>query len=102
MECQAGIVQQSGAGMQREGQPLEADARARAALRPVQMAATVGVYMFTVGATALLWGPFCDRYGRRNTLLLSSFCFIGFSIGCTFSPTVHSEYCIEQGTRSGR
>jgi MFS family permease len=30
----------------------------------LQMAATVGVYMFTVGATALFWGPFCDRYGR--------------------------------------
>ncbi|KAI8466824.1 MAG: major facilitator superfamily domain-containing protein [Monoraphidium minutum] len=52
------------------------------------MAATVGVYMFTVGATALLWGPFCDRYGRRNTLLLSSSTFVGFSLGCTFAPSI--------------
>jgi MFS family permease len=55
------------------------------------MAATIAVYMFTVGATALFWGPFCDRWGRRNTLLLSCTAFTGFCVGCTFSHRIDSE-----------
>ncbi|GBF97583.1 hypothetical protein Rsub_10719 [Raphidocelis subcapitata] len=49
------------------------------------MAATIAVYMFVVGVTALFWGPFCDRWGRRNTLLISCSAFTLFSIGCVFS-----------------
>lgn len=52
------------------------------------MAATVAVYMFTVGATALFWGPFADRYGRRRTLLIASAAFTAFSIGCIFAPNI--------------
>lgn len=55
------------------------------------MAATIAVYMFTVGVTALFWGPFCDRWGRRNTLLLSCAAFTGFSVGCVFVPNIESE-----------
>lgn len=56
-----------------------------------QIAGTIAVYMFSVGVTALFWGPFCDRFGRRSTLLLSCTGFIGFSIGCVFAPSITGE-----------
>lgn len=62
------------------------------------MAATIAVYMFVVGVTALFWGPFCDRWGRRKTLLISCTAFTLFSIGCVFSWHIDSE---PQG-RAGR
>jgi len=55
------------------------------------MASTVAVYMFVVGVTALFWGPFADRYGRRLTLLISSAGFTAISIGCIFAPNIESE-----------
>ena len=41
--------------------------------------------------SALVWGPFADRYGRRRTMLIASALFTGFSIACLFSPNVESE-----------
>ncbi|KIY93653.1 putative MFS-type transporter ydgK [Monoraphidium neglectum] len=52
------------------------------------MAATVAVYLFTVGLSALFWGPFADRYGRRKSMLIASFLFTAFSIGCVFAPNI--------------
>lgn len=52
------------------------------------MASTIAVYMFVVGATCLVWGPFADRYGRRRTLLISSALFTGVSVACLFSVNI--------------
>ncbi len=46
---------------------------------------------FVVGLSALFWGPFADRYGRRRTLLIASAAFTGISIGCIFAPTIERE-----------
>jgi len=68
------------------------------------MAATIAVYMFVVGVTALFWGPFCDRWGRRNTLLISCALFTGFSTGCVFVPHIESKWWLflRAHVRSGR
>lgn len=55
------------------------------------MAATIAVYMGVVGCTALLWGPFCDRWGRRKTLLLSCAAFTAVSVGCALAHNIESE-----------
>lgn len=52
------------------------------------MASTISTYMFVCGVTALFWGPFADRYGRRITLLIASAAFTGMSIGCVFATTI--------------
>jgi MFS family permease len=52
------------------------------------MASTIAVYMFVVGATALFWGPFADRFGRRLTLLAASGLFTAVSVACVFAPNV--------------
>jgi hypothetical protein len=46
---------------------------------------------FVVGISALFWGPFADRYGRRKTLLISSGAFTAVSIGCVFAPNIERE-----------
>lgn len=55
------------------------------------VAGVIAIYMFSVGATALLWGPACDRVGRRPTMLVSNAAFLGFTAGCTFAPTIAGE-----------
>lgn len=50
--------------------------------------ATISVYLFLVGGSALVWGPFCDRYGRRPTLLLSLGIYTAASTVCAVTPNV--------------
>ncbi|GBF94820.1 MFS general substrate transporter [Raphidocelis subcapitata] len=52
------------------------------------MASTIAVYMFVVGLSALVWGPFADRYGRRRTLLIASSIFTAVSVACIFSVNI--------------
>jgi MFS family permease len=66
------------------------------------MAATIAVYMFTVGITALFWGPFCDRWGRRSTLLISCAAFTGVSVGCALAPKIESALVRAKREEEGR
>jgi MFS family permease len=51
-------------------------------------AASVAVYMYSVGLGALLFGPAADRFGRRGTLLGSTLAFAALSAGCMFAPSI--------------
>jgi MFS family permease len=51
-------------------------------------AASVAIYLFTVGVAALVWGPAADRWGRKAVLRTSSALFLGFSLGCALSPNI--------------
>eukprot|EP00879_Flechtneria_rotunda_P011779 GHRR01012306.1.p1 GENE.GHRR01012306.1~~GHRR01012306.1.p1 ORF type:complete len:533 (+),score=148.56 GHRR01012306.1:152-1750(+) len=52
------------------------------------VAASVAIYMFTVGIGSVVWGPMSDRFGRRITYMIGSVVFLGTSIGCIFAPTI--------------
>ena len=51
------------------------------------MQLTLTVYIFTLGLSQLIYGPFTDRYGRRPIFLLGYFIFTLASAGCYFSHT---------------
>ncbi|GBF98177.1 hypothetical protein Rsub_10677 [Raphidocelis subcapitata] len=51
-------------------------------------AASVAIYLFTVGAASLVWGPAADKWGRKLVLWTSSAMFLGFSFGCAFAPNI--------------
>ncbi len=51
------------------------------------MQLTLTVYIFTLGLSQLIYGPFTDRYGRRPVFLLGYFIFTLASAGCYFSHT---------------
>eukprot|EP01112_Ceratiomyxa_fruticulosa_P007562 TRINITY_DN1967_c0_g2_i1.p1 TRINITY_DN1967_c0_g2~~TRINITY_DN1967_c0_g2_i1.p1 ORF type:complete len:525 (+),score=72.02 TRINITY_DN1967_c0_g2_i1:262-1836(+) len=52
------------------------------------VSASVSVYLLAIGVFSLFWGNFCDRYGRRISLLLSLITFIGLTFVCLFSPNI--------------
>uniref|UniRef100_A0A383WNZ1 Major facilitator superfamily (MFS) profile domain-containing protein n=1 Tax=Tetradesmus obliquus TaxID=3088 RepID=A0A383WNZ1_TETOB len=66
--------------LQAVGQDLRADAGL--------VAASVAIYMLTVGIGSLFWGPMADRFGRRITYAVGSVLFLGTSVGCIFAPTI--------------
>jgi hypothetical protein len=65
-------------------QKLHADLQASS----LATAATLAVYLFASGLSALLWGPVCDCIGRRPTYIASTIAFVATSVGCAFAPTM--------------
>jgi hypothetical protein len=65
-------------------QNLQADLQASS----FATASTLAVYLFALGLSALLWGPFCDCMGRRPTYIASTIAFVATSVGCAFAPTM--------------
>jgi hypothetical protein len=58
---------------------------------PTHVAATLAAPMFTLGVSALVWGPACDAFGRRPTFLLAALGLLGLSIGSALSPNIMCE-----------
>lgn len=48
-------------------------------------AAVLGLYYFPLGISSLVWGPACDRFGRRATYLVSTTWFAAATLGCMFA-----------------
>jgi MFS family permease len=65
-------------------QDLQADLQATS----LATAATLAVYLFALGVSALLWGPVCDRIGRRPTYVASTVAFVAASLGCAFANSI--------------
>eukprot|EP00877_Chromochloris_zofingiensis_P010563 jgi/Chrzof1/5760/Cz16g14240.t1 len=63
---------------------VEADLNTNAAL----VAASVSIYMFTVGVFSLFWGPFADRFGRRLSYILASVLFLAVTVVCIVAPNI--------------
>eukprot|EP00877_Chromochloris_zofingiensis_P010564 jgi/Chrzof1/5761/Cz16g14250.t1 len=63
---------------------VEADLNTSAAL----VAASVSIYMFTVGIFSLFWGPFADRFGRRIAYFLASAVFVAVTVVCIVAPNI--------------
>ncbi|GAX83188.1 hypothetical protein CEUSTIGMA_g10614.t1 [Chlamydomonas eustigma] len=66
-------------------QAIESDLDASSSL----VALSVAIYMFMVGASALVWGPASDRFGRKIIYLSATVFFIITSIVCIFSPNIN-------------
>jgi MFS family permease len=58
---------------------------------PTHVAATLAAPMFTLGLSALVWGPACDAFGRQPTFLLAASALLGLSIGSALSPSIAGE-----------
>ncbi|WIA13681.1 hypothetical protein OEZ85_007241 [Tetradesmus obliquus] len=52
------------------------------------VAASVAVYMFTVGAASLGWGPASDRFGRKRVYLAATVAFMATSLVCVFANSI--------------
>ena len=50
------------------------------------VAASVSIYMATVGIGSLLWGPIADKFGRRRAILVSLVAYLVFTVACIFRP----------------
>ncbi|WIA12850.1 hypothetical protein OEZ85_006476 [Tetradesmus obliquus] len=68
------------------------------ALRPIQadlhttielVVSSVAIYMFVIGAGALLWGPLSDWLGRRAAFLAATLLFLATSVPCIFAPSIY-------------
>lgn len=52
------------------------------------VAATMAAPTFINGFASLLWGPFCDRFGRRPTFLISTLVLLAFTAGSAAAPNI--------------
>eukprot|EP00878_Enallax_costatus_P011335 GHUV01011836.1.p1 GENE.GHUV01011836.1~~GHUV01011836.1.p1 ORF type:complete len:533 (+),score=142.22 GHUV01011836.1:700-2298(+) len=52
------------------------------------VAASVAIYMLTVGIGSLFWGPAADKFGRRIAYACSTVLFLGTSLACIFAPNI--------------
>jgi multidrug resistance protein len=52
------------------------------------VAASVAIYMLTVGVGSLIWGPAADKYGRRIAYAASTVLFLGTTVACIFAPSI--------------
>lgn len=43
---------------------------------------------YLVGSAVLVWGPLCDRYGRRVVYLVSLSMFVASSVVCAVAPNI--------------
>jgi DHA1 family bicyclomycin/chloramphenicol resistance-like MFS transporter len=51
-------------------------------------AAVVACFVFAVGVSSLVWGPFCDLLGRKVTYLASTAMFAAATMGCIFAQNI--------------
>eukprot|EP00775_Hariotina_reticulata_P008932 gene8932-9109_t len=66
--------------LQAVGKDLQADASL--------VAASVAIYMFTVGVGSVIWGPLADRFGRNVTYYICCITFLGTTLACVFAPNI--------------
>ena len=52
------------------------------------VAASVAIYMFMVGVSALVWGPASDYFGRKATYYMGGAGFITTTMVCIFAPNI--------------
>ncbi|MBB71159.1 MAG: hypothetical protein CMF50_02020 [Legionellales bacterium] len=50
---------------------------------------TLTTWFMGLASTQLIFGPLCDRVGRRPVLLFGGLVFILVSLGCAISPNIH-------------
>jgi len=52
----------------------------------------LGIYLFTYGASQLIYGPLSDHYGRKPVVTIGLICFMLGSIICAFSKIINMMY----------
>lgn len=64
---------------------------------------TLGLYLLSLGAGQLFYGPASDRYGRKPALLVGLSIFFFASIGCANAHSIHQllVYRVLQGLGAG-
>lgn len=57
---------------------------------PAATALVLSLFMMGFGCGQVIFGPLCDRFGRRPTLLLGCVLFAAASVGCAVAPSIES------------
>ena len=57
---------------------------------PAATALVLSLFMMGFGCGQVIFGPLCDRFGRRPTLLLGCVLFTAASVGCAIAPSIES------------
>jgi MFS transporter, putative metabolite:H+ symporter len=61
-------------------------------LSPGQLGSLIGAMFIGIGLGAFIWGPICDRLGRRRSILLSLVLYGVLSFLSAFSPSFPALY----------
>lgn len=57
---------------------------------PAATALVLSLFMAGFGCGQVIFGPLCDRFGRRPTLLLGCVLFTVAALGCALAPSIQS------------
>lgn len=57
---------------------------------PAATALVLSLFMAGFGCGQVIFGPLCDRFGRRPTLLLGCVLFTVAAVGCALAPSIQS------------